>query len=408
MRVLMISVDAPPRIGGIATFTHCWATEMNRLCETAVLLGPYGTRHPDGFGGGYEVVEDLHSQSGVQEGQLYFSETRRIRNLIGEIVDRLRITHIILFHAFYYGSAAAEVASSANIPLWTFVHGTELTSQFSNATTAISEGDGSSDLPALPVKGRPFHLFSILRRSERVVANSHYTGSIAKRIVPEANVVISGCGLSEEFFRAAVSNLRRAPAEKKRERDGKLDRSALQMCFIGRLVPHKRVDRIISLVAARAGWELTVIGDGPCRCDLERQAAVLGVAGRVSFLGVLDDQQKWLKLALSDFLMLPSGYDPQSGGYEGFGIVLLEAIAAGVVPVGSATEGMQDPIHLYGLGIEGLNEIVSEEETASRMVELFEDDEKYGAKLARDTETISKELLWSNIINKVVIGADAT
>ncbi|GAA1278291.1 hypothetical protein GCM10009677_35690 [Sphaerisporangium rubeum] len=58
---------------------------------------------------------------------------------------------------------------------------------------------------------------------------------------------------------------------------------------VGRLVPGKRFDRLITAFAravrARAGWELHLVGDGPELPRLRACAAAAGVAGRVVFRG---------------------------------------------------------------------------------------------------------------------------
>ena len=67
-------------------------------------------------------------------------------------------------------------------------------------------------------------------------------------------------------------------------------------------------------------WRLTLVGDGPLRGDLERQAAMLGLASRVTFVGFVDPLPHY---AAADVFVLPSRW-------EGFPAVALEALAAGL------------------------------------------------------------------------------
>lgn len=67
---------------------------------------------------------------------------------------------------------------------------------------------------------------------------------------------------------------------------------------------------------------LLVAGDGPLRDRLQHQAAELGVAGRVRFLGRLDDRQLKAALHACDVFVLPSTHPSQA-----FGMVQLEAMA---------------------------------------------------------------------------------
>lgn len=64
--------------------------------------------------------------------------------------------------------------------------------------------------------------------------------------------------------------------------------------FTGFVREWDRLDRIVQWIARRAAGQnvhLLVIGDGPARGDVERCAASLGVADRLSFTGVVDRAQ---------------------------------------------------------------------------------------------------------------------
>ena len=114
------------------------------------------------------------------------------------------------------------------------------------------------------------------------------------------------------------------------------------LIFVGRLVSDKGVDVLLdalALLAAEAPRpRLTVVGDGPERPRLEEQAARLGIAGRVGFLGTRTDAELVEILNRHRILVVPSRYR------EPFGIVALEGIACGCVAVGSAGGGLKDAI----------------------------------------------------------------
>ncbi len=75
---------------------------------------------------------------------------------------------------------------------------------------------------------------------------------------------------------------------------------------------------------AKVDARLVIIGDGPLRADLEREAASAGLFDRVSFLGNVDDNLINYFHA-SDVFALPS-----CERSEAFGIVQLEAMACGL------------------------------------------------------------------------------
>ena len=100
---------------------------------------------------------------------------------------------------------------------------------------------------------------------------------------------------------------------------------ALRVLYIGRLDSYKRLDWLLeALSTLRSPWQLAVVGDGPKRTQFERLAERLSLQTSVHFYGRLDEAAKLHQLSLSDVLVLPS-----ESSNEAFGIVQLEAMAAG-------------------------------------------------------------------------------
>jgi len=103
---------------------------------------------------------------------------------------------------------------------------------------------------------------------------------------------------------------------------------------IGRLVPRKRVpDLFQALSRIDRKARLVIVGDGPERQKLEGLSASLGVSERVTFMGYVDERTKLRALRAADLYVAT----PQ---HEGFGLVFLEAMAAGL-PIVSYNNGGQ-------------------------------------------------------------------
>ena len=95
--------------------------------------------------------------------------------------------------------------------------------------------------------------------------------------------------------------------------------------FVGRLSePEKRPSRVLEawrlLSDKLPDWKLEIVGDGPDRKMLERMA---GDLPHVNFVGFQNPSSYYRR---AKFLLLTSEY-------EGFGLVLIEAMARGCVPV---------------------------------------------------------------------------
>jgi alpha-1,3-mannosyltransferase len=98
---------------------------------------------------------------------------------------------------------------------------------------------------------------------------------------------------------------------------------------IGRIDLHKGHRRLIDALAKVPGdWSLDIAGGGPAELveSLRQHASGLGLAGRVRFLGRVTDEQLDDLLGTATVVAFPSEY-------EGFGLALVEAIAAGALVV---------------------------------------------------------------------------
>ncbi len=98
--------------------------------------------------------------------------------------------------------------------------------------------------------------------------------------------------------------------------------------FLGELTHRKRLDLPIeALKRVRKAFELNVVGDGPLRQELEKSTNNIQ-HGKIIFHGKVAYSEVHNILANTDFLLLPSEHD-------GFGMVVVEALAAGVPVIAS-------------------------------------------------------------------------
>jgi phosphatidyl-myo-inositol alpha-mannosyltransferase len=100
-----------------------------------------------------------------------------------------------------------------------------------------------------------------------------------------------------------------------------------RIVFLGRLVSRKGAQQLIeafSIVYRHLpDCQLIIGGDGPQRSKLEARVKRLDLSGAVEFRGFIDESDKPALLASAAIACFPSLYG------ESFGIVLIEAMAAG-------------------------------------------------------------------------------
>jgi len=130
----------------------------------------------------------------------------------------------------------------------------------------------------------------------------------------------------------------------------------------------KDVVRVFARIRKAMAATLVMVGDGPDRDDAEKEAAALGVAEDVRFLGRLDTVSQILQG--TDLFILPSQT-------ESFGLAALEAMACGAPCVASRAGGLPEVIHD---GVDGLLEPPgSVEAMGRRAVELLRDPVRHQA-----------------------------
>lgn len=144
--------------------------------------------------------------------------------------------------------------------------------------------------------------------------------------------------------------------------------------FLGRLVSdkglHLALEAIQLLVQSpllshleKYNIRLTVIGDGPQKEELIQYSESLGISEKVDFVGVLKGEALAQKLNEHEFSLVPSIWK------EPFGMVALETMACGCIPIVADTGGLPDAIGDAGL----LFRRGSSNKLAEQMIRILED-----------------------------------
>ncbi len=162
------------------------------------------------------------------------------------------------------------------------------------------------------------------------------------------------------------------------------DRDPRRILCVGILERRKGIDLLIraaaQLLPDYPDLSLTLVGRGPQRSELEALAMKLGLGKRVNFLGYVRDDELQDLYARSGLFAFPSLQ-------EGFGLVLLEAMAHGLPVVTSATASIRETVGEYAIGVTpgGV------ESLASGLRRVFDD-----AALARYLSTRGREHVMAN------------
>jgi glycosyltransferase involved in cell wall biosynthesis len=152
-----------------------------------------------------------------------------------------------------------------------------------------------------------------VRRADRVLATSRHS---AERLAVYY-------GLEPELLRVVPEPIDLARWRKALENAPAVPLETPTILCVAHLYPRKDVPTLLDAVARLPGVSLHVVGTGPELSRLEKLAKKLQLADRVQFLGHVSFERLAVEYRMADVFCLPSRQ-------EGFGIVFLEAMAAGL------------------------------------------------------------------------------
>lgn len=119
-------------------------------------------------------------------------------------------------------------------------------------------------------------------------------------------------------------------------------RQPRRVLFVGRMVEKKGATVLLAALRKIGdidGLQVHVVGDGPLRTQLERQARELPV----TFLGALPRTELAREYAAAAVVVVPS-VSAASGDQDGLPVVLLEAMAAGCAVIASDLAGINEAV----------------------------------------------------------------
>ncbi len=180
----------------------------------------------------------------------------------------------------------------------------------------------------------------IYHHADAVVAAGGFAQKQLLRIgIPESRICKITPGVDWERFSP------RSPREDLVRRFSLQDKKVL--LTVARLYPRKGHDIALQAIA-RINAEFPdlrylIVGEGPEEARLRRMAAELGLADTLTFVGHVPMEELPDFYHLCNFFVMPNREEPD-GDVEGFGMVFLEANAAGKAVVGGRSGGAADAI----------------------------------------------------------------
>lgn len=343
MTDIVISTDFPPAIGG----AHTWLYEVYRRWPSPVSVLA-GTVSPDNA----EWAEVCSFDSGIHGSLTISRAARRINDLNvlsagclrsvvsqlhqisllkakaarNELSDQREVTRLHALRAFPEGIVGLlyKLIHFRDTRLIVYAHGEELLiAETSRQLRAIAK--------------------LVYSNANLVIANSENTKSLVLALSKTANVTCIHPGVDVVQFRTPKIDR----AEFRRHRRWPSD--TVVVCTIGRMEARKNHAIVIRAIAELRQRQhpvaLVCAGDGPEKSALHTLADDLGIAQWIDFPGAISEHEKLAVYCAADMFAMPS--IKRGPLIEGFGIVFIEAAAAGLPAIGGNTGGQPEAI-LHG------------------------------------------------------------
>ncbi|OBI28385.1 glycosyltransferase family 4 protein [Mycobacterium sp. E2238] len=331
MKILMVSWEYPPVvIGGLGRHVHHLSTALAAAGHEVVVLSrqPTGTdasTHPSSD----EVVDGVRVIAAAQDPHEFsfgadmmawtlamgHSMIRAGLSLKKRGTNRPWRPDVVHAHDWLVAHPAIALAQFYDVPMVSTIHATEAGRHSGWISGAIS---------------RQVHALEswLVRESDSLITCSASMGDeITELFGPGlAGITVIRNGIDAARWPFAERRARTGPAE---------------LLYLGRLEYEKGVHDVIAALPrirrTHPGTTLTIAGEGTQQQWLVEQARKHRVLKAIRFAGHLDHAELLAVLHRADAAVLPSHYEP-------FGIVALEAAAAGTPLVTSNIGGLGEAV----------------------------------------------------------------
>ena len=236
------------------------------------------------------------------------------------------------------------------------------------------------------------HLYRRAFARARLICVSRHTAQVAREQIPGAQIHVINNGVDVARF-LEPSKLR-------------VDKRGPTVVSAGGIKPRKGTLQLVeamAIVRGRIPDAQCLIMGNPQRgsaytAQVERRIVELGLSGCLRIMGFVDDELMRAWMAEADVFALPAMNDGLF--FEGFGLVLVEAGAAGTAVVGADSCGVADAIED---GVTGL--VVSQanvaEELPRALLELLENPAR-AAQMGAAGRRRAQAQTWASVAEQVI------
>jgi glycosyltransferase involved in cell wall biosynthesis len=226
----------------------------------------------------------------------------------------------------------------------------------------------------------------ILQNAQKIMANSLYTASLLREAGLTNEIVVMPPKIILPEIKSQTVNSTKLVVDRSFARD-------MNILCVGRFVAHKGHSILLEAVSMLPGnvpWRLVLVGQGPLYIDLAEQCKANNLQSKVLIKRNLTIEELAAEYEKASVFVLPSVCI--SEGVEGFGMVLLEAMAHKVPIIASWVGGVSEVLDDGKCGI--LVEAGNSTAIAHALLELHKDDRKCSELIKNAYQRVTTRYAW--------------
>ncbi|WP_186331443.1 glycosyltransferase family 4 protein [Paenibacillus xylanexedens] len=372
MNKVFVAIDFPPEKGGIHDYAYGLISQIPAE-ETTVLTNKINnTAESEQFDrkSDFEIIRKrIFSDS--NKWLMILSQLVLVMQLI-LLKWRKKTDEIHFVNIFPVGLAGPFMKFLFRVKYFPYVHGLDVMGMVNSRLFPL--------------------LLLILKRADKVIANSQYTKSkLVELGISESQIVIIPPGLNVSKLNADTGS-----QEELRNKYGLHGKKV--MITVSRLVERKGHDVTLKamsqVIRHIPDLKYVICGDGPYKGELERLVTQYGLESVVVFTGRTTDHELQQLYECADLFIMPSRDIKEKGDVEGFGIVFLEANYYRLPVIAGNSGGIPDAVKDNITGY--LVDPVNDQEIATRIEQLMTDDRLARAMGDNGYDWVVNYCLWSH------------
>lgn len=372
-KTLIISLEYPPQVGGIATYVHQMADAFE--AEKTIVYAPHMSK---------DVEWDKTVKYKVIRQKPYFRffwpKWLKMFFQIKKIVKEEKIELIILHHVLPVGYVAKMIKKIFKIPFIVCFHGTDFVFAMKN-------------------KWKEKRTIKILEVADKLVFNSE---SLKKRFLDRIekfnnkSIVLYPCPSFDMLVKPNNEELN--SLKKNFALEGKKVILTISRFDEGKGLPHLAMV-MKNIIEKKTNIVWMIIGDGKKKDELMNYIQKNKMQNIVRYLGEIPHKDLKKYYYLADLFVLLTHPD-KIREEEGLGMVFLEAGACGIPVIAGRSGGVEEAVIHAHTGL--VFDVYQEKQTIEKAILDLLDNRDYASRLADNAKKrIESDFKWENQLLKI-------